>query len=170
MTLESMRSRAGKPEGWLQARVATVPLGEKESHPWGEVVIPDVGLRAEAAQGSPQHPEAGGAGVVHLRMRCRNQRCWETCLQYIAFIREGTESGPHAQPEAFPRREPLPALQAHATRLGFGAYLCSHPRLTCHSSRRLCTAYAASPSASMIPGSPTAGLRHLRWFITLKPL
>ena len=60
-----------------------------------------MGLGAEAAQGSPRHREAGGAGVVHSEDEMSETRGVGRLACGAQLIREGTESGPDAQPGGF---------------------------------------------------------------------
>lgn len=132
--------------------MATVPLGEKESHPWGEVVIPACGAWGRSCQrGPPNTLKQVELVLSTLRMRCRRLEMLGDLPAVHSLFEKEQSQVPMPSLEAFPRRVP-PGLAGSAARLGFGAYLCIHPRLTLSQLQEALHGVCCLPSASMIPG------------------
>lgn len=132
--------------------MVTVPLGEKESHPWGEVVIPAYGAWGRGCPREPPNTMKRVELVLStLRMRCRRLEVLGDLPAVHSLFEKEQSQVLMPSLEAFPRLVP-PGLAGSATRLGFGASLCIHPTLTLSQLQEALHGVCCVPSASMIPG------------------
>ena len=124
--------------------MANVPLREKESHLWGELLIPMCGAWGRGCPREPPNTVKQVELVLStLRMRCQRLEMLGDLPGVPSLLEKEQSQVLMPRLKAFPWRVP-PALQALQQGCGLGPLSAFAPGSPCHSSRRLCTTCAAS--------------------------